>query len=231
MRQTVRDAVPGAASHSDEFLAGALKRLLARGHAAEARERYGELVRRHQGRASRIAYGLLRDAAEADEAVQDAFVKAYSHIATFREDLSFEAWLTRILVNGCRDRLKSRTRRQRWLVTMTHPLEEQSARVLRATSKSPEELLLQQERHARLARALTELPERQRTVFVLTHQDGRTAREVSELTGLNESTVRGHLFRAVRQLRAMLGHEAQPSGRSTRAPMTAARGFLPEPAD
>ena len=73
---------------------------------------------RHQRRASRIAFHYLRDAAEADEAVQDAFVKAYSHLSTFREELPFEVWFTRILINGCLDRIKARTRRERWLVPM-----------------------------------------------------------------------------------------------------------------
>ena len=63
---------------------------------------------RHQRRASRIAFHYLRDAAEADEAVQDAFVKAYSHLASFREALPFEVWFTRILINGCLDRIKAR---------------------------------------------------------------------------------------------------------------------------
>ena len=88
------------------------------GRHAEARERYAELVARHQRRAARIAFHYLRDSAEADEAVQDAFVKAYSHLSSFREELPFEVWFTRILINGCLDRIKARTRRERWLVPM-----------------------------------------------------------------------------------------------------------------
>ena len=90
----------------------------AEGRHAEARERYAELVARHQRRAARIAFHYLRDWAEADEAVQDAFVKAYSHLSTFREELPFEVWFTRILINGCLDRIKARTRRERWMVSM-----------------------------------------------------------------------------------------------------------------
>ena len=70
----------------------------------------------HQRRASRIAYQYLRDAAEADEAVQDAFVKVFSHIASYREAWPFEVWFTRILINGCLDRRKARARRDRWFV-------------------------------------------------------------------------------------------------------------------
>ena len=67
-------------------------------------------------RASRFTTCATR--AEADEAVQDAFVKAYSHLASFREELPFEVWFTRILINGCLDRIKARTRRERWIAPM-----------------------------------------------------------------------------------------------------------------
>ena len=80
---------------------------------------FAELVARHQRRASRIAFHYLRDAADADEAVQDAFVKAYMHIGTFREELPFEVWFTRILINGCLDRLKARRRREKWIAPPT----------------------------------------------------------------------------------------------------------------
>src|SRR3569832_1100644 len=98
--------------------ASAVKALQAAGQRDTARERYSELVERHQRRAARIAYHYLRDSAEADEAVQDAFVKAYQHLASFREELPFDVWFTRILINGCLDRIKARTRRERWLVPM-----------------------------------------------------------------------------------------------------------------
>src|ERR671921_914746 len=107
-----------APREADSAAASAVKAMQADGRHAEARERYAELVGRHQRRASRIAFHYMRDAAEADEAVQDAFVKAYSHLATFRGELPFEIWFTRILINGCLDRIKARTRRERWLVPM-----------------------------------------------------------------------------------------------------------------
>jgi RNA polymerase sigma-70 factor, ECF subfamily len=72
---------------------------------------------------------------------------------------------------------------------------------------TPEDLVLARERRQALARALARLPERQRSVFMLSHYEGCTSREVGALTGLNESTVRVHLFRAIRKLRALLGQE------------------------
>ena len=111
-------AAGSPAREADGAAASAVKAAQAEGRHADARERYAELVARHQRRASRIAFHYLRDAAEADEAVQDAFVKAYSHLQTFREELPFEVWFTRILINGCLDRIKARTRRERWITSM-----------------------------------------------------------------------------------------------------------------
>jgi RNA polymerase sigma-70 factor (ECF subfamily) len=183
-----------------------VKALRAEGRHAEARERFAEVVARHQRRASRIAYHYLRDAAEADEAVQDAFIKAYSHLASFREELPFEVWFTRILVNGCLDRIKARTRRERWIVSMPETTggDRDLAERMPGHGPSPEDQLLAKERRERLAEALAELPERQRSVFMLSHYEGCTSREVSAITGLNESTVRVHLFRAIRKLRSLL---------------------------
>jgi RNA polymerase sigma-70 factor (ECF subfamily) len=191
---------------ADGVAASAVKALQAEARHAEARERYAELVGRHQRRASRIAFHYLRDGAEADEAVQDAFVKAYSHLSTFREELPFEVWFTRILINGCLDRIKARTRRERWMTSMPDGPggERDFAERTPGHGPSPEEQLLARERRQRLAEAIAKLPDRQRAVFMLSHYEGCTSREVSKLTGLNESTVRVHLFRAVRKLRALL---------------------------
>src|SRR5262245_45428924 len=207
-----------ASREADAVAASAVKALQAAGQQSDARERYAELVARHQRRASRIAYHYLRDGAEADEAVQDAFVKAYQHLSSFREELPFDVWFTRILINGCLDRIKARTRRERWLVPMSGratatgadnaPADRDITERVRAGGLSPEDALLGRERRREIAAALAKLPERQRSVFVLSHVEGRTSREVSALTGLNESTVRVHLFRAIRKLRLLLAKDA-----------------------
>ena len=199
---------------ADSVAASAVKAMQAEGRHAEARERYAELVGRHQRRASRIAFHYVRDAAEADEAVQDAFVKAYSHLSTFREELPFEVWFTRILINGCLDRIKARNRRERWITSMPDGPggERDFAERTPGRGPTPEDVLLSRERRKRLADAIAKLPNRQRTVLMLSHYEGCTSREVSAMTGLNESTVRVHLFRAVRKLRSLLGEGAGRTG-------------------
>lgn len=203
-----RFVVPAAGSPSDDTrLAVEIRELLQQDGADLARERFGSLVAAHQRRALRIAYQYLRDAADAEEAVQDAFVKAFSHIGTYREAWPFEVWFTRILINGCLDRRKASARRERWIVPVdpADHLETAQPAFGWTRPEDPEMRLLSSERRARLAAAIDHLEGRQRTVFTLCHYGDYTTREVSAMTGLNESTVRVHLFRAARKLRALLG--------------------------
>ena len=199
---------PVAAPLSDDSrLAIEIRGLVERGDLDEARERFAGLVTAHQRRALRIAYQYLREAADADEAVQDAFVKVFTHIASYREAWPFEVWFTRILINGCLDRRKMRARRDRWFVSAdaTTGTNRLRASVASGPDANPEARLLARERRARMTAAIDRLEGRQRTVFMLCHYGDCTPREVSAMTGLNESTVRVHLFRAARKLRGLLG--------------------------
>src|SRR4029078_4282963 len=99
---------PTPVASEDSGLAVEIRGLVEHGEMDEARDRFGELVAIHQRRASRIAYHYLRNAGDADEAVQDAFLKVFSHIPTYREAWPFEVWFTRILINGCLDRRKAK---------------------------------------------------------------------------------------------------------------------------
>ena len=199
-RRTAEPAVS-----NDTRLAVTVRELVERGENDAAREQFSDLVAAHQRRAIRIAYQYLRDSADADEAVQDAFVKAFGHITSYREAWPFEVWFTRILINGCLDRRKARARRERWFAPADEASALDEARQAGAQQLDPEARLLARERRSRLAAAVGRLDGRQRTVFMLCHYGDRTPREVSAITGLNESTVRVHLFRAARKLRGLLG--------------------------
>jgi RNA polymerase sigma-70 factor, ECF subfamily len=194
---------PQAPLSKDSHLAAEIKHLVAGGERDAARERYGELVANQQRRAVRIAYQYLRDAHDADEAVQDAFVKVFTHITSYREDLPFEVWFTRILVNACLDLRKSRSRRLRWSVPMSATSEVAPAEPA-TPDPTPEQRLVSRERATEITAAVDSLPDRQRTVFTLCHVAEQTTAEVSQALGVSEATVRVHLFRAVRKLRRLL---------------------------
>lgn len=211
-RSSARAALPvspvtsTAGPRTDASLAASdVKRLMASGDRDAARERFAALVDLQHRRALRIAYHYLRDADDAAEAVQDAFLKVFVHIATYSESRPFEVWFTRILINGCLDRRKARGRRLKWSIPMAdaspaRPLDPACA------APSPEQRLLTLARAGDVSAALARLPGRQREVFVLRYLGDQTPAEVSATLGLSEATVRVHLFRAIRRLRTLLEH-------------------------
>ena len=205
----------GGARSRDSELAAAVKALVLAGERDAARERFTELVVRQQRRALRIAYHYLRDVHDADEAVQDAFVKVFTHIATYREHLPFEVWFTRILVNSCLDLRKARGRRLRWALPMSVS-PERPAIEPPSPQASAEERLVSTERAQEIVNAVDRLPERQRTVFTLCHIAEQSTAEISRALGVSEATVRVHLFRAVRKLRRLLAAPASASGGAVR---------------
>jgi RNA polymerase sigma-70 factor (ECF subfamily) len=194
---------PSALSKDSE-LAAAVKMLILAGDREAARERFADLVAHQQRRAVRIAYHYLRDAHDADEAVQDAFLKVFTHITTYREELPFEVWFTRILVNGCLDIRKARARRLRWVLPAPAPGVIVPLNEPVAPQPGPEARLLTSERAREISAAVEQLPDRQRAVFTLCHIGEQSTSEVSQALGLSEATVRVHLFRAVRKLRKLL---------------------------
>jgi RNA polymerase sigma-70 factor, ECF subfamily len=209
-RPEVADATPAPRRQGlsrDSELAGAIKALVEAGERDAARERFAELVASQQRRALRIAYHYLRDVHDADEAVQDAFVKVFTHITTYREHLPFEVWFTRILVNGCLDIRKARGRRLRWALPVSSA-PDMPALEPAAPQPSPEDSLVSSERTREITRAVDQLPERQRTVFTLCHIAEQSTAEIGRALGLSEATVRVHLFRAVRKLRKLLASPA-----------------------
>src|SRR5512138_318285 len=179
---------PQAPLSKDSHLAAAIKRLVAGGERDAARERYGELVANQQRRAVRIAYQYLRDAHDADEAVQDAFVKVFTHITSYREDLPFEVWFTRILVNACLDLRKSRSRRLRWALPMSSQTDAPPPEPV-APRTNAEARLISAQRTQTIGTAIGRLPNRQREVFTLCHIAEQTTAEVSRALGLSEATV------------------------------------------
>jgi RNA polymerase sigma-70 factor (ECF subfamily) len=201
-------AKPGDASPSPaSILATEIKHLVARGERDEARDRFGALVALLQRRALRVAFHYLRNPADADEAVQDAFVKVFLHIEQYKEELPFDVWFTRILVNASLDRLKARARQQRFLAPAADEQDERSVTQVAASDPSSERRLLARERWARVSREVAALPDRQRLVFTLSHVDEQSPGEIAAATGMSPATVRVHLFRALRKLRGVLGDQ------------------------
>ncbi len=187
-----------------------VKGFLAAGEREQARARFADLVTHVQRRAIRVAYQYLRDPQDADEAVQDALLKVFLHMSSYREEYPFEVWFMRILINGCLDLRKARARRGRWFLSLDGG--DMGEVTAPAPGRSAEEHLIARERVGAITAALERLPIRQKTVFMLKHFAGQTTEEVSQTLGLSEATVRVHLFRAVRRLRVLTDSGLQGGG-------------------
>jgi len=160
-------------------------------------EAFARLVERHHDRCSRVAYRILGNREDAEEAVQDAFLRAYKALASYEERERFQAWLTRILVNQCRTiRAKSEKRSTVFsdleLNDQVMGLPDDDAR-----GNWPD-----------LDHALARLPAEQREAVVLRYADDLTYEEMSRITGAGESALKMRVQRAFTRLRALLGEVA-----------------------
>ena len=156
---------------------------------------YEELVYAHQGIAFRTAYVIAGNAADAEDAAQDAFVKAWRALGRFREGAPFRPWLLQIVANEARNRRRSAGRRAH--LALRAATEQPSG----DAAPSPEASLLSAERRDALLAAVNELPEDQRTVIALRFFAGLSEHEVAEALSLPEGTVKSRSARALNRLR------------------------------
>jgi len=169
---------------------------------------FERLMRRHNQRLFRVARSILREDADAEDALQDAYVQAYRKLAEFRGDAELSTWLTRIVINQALMRVRKR-RRDRVVV----PFGERSERTAReldvadTRAESPWDAALRGEVRKALERRIDELPEAFRTVFVMREVEDMSARETADALGIPEATVRTRLFRARALLREALDRD------------------------
>lgn len=161
-------------------------------------EAFGAIVMRYQALAQRTAYVILRDPDAAQDAAQDAFVKAHAAIGRFREGAPVRPWLLRIVANEAINRAKSASRRRQV------DLEAVAEREADDPAGSPEAQALAGERRAQLAHALNEMREDDRIVIAYRYFFDLTEAEMAEALGIARGTVKSRLSRAMARLREIL---------------------------
>jgi RNA polymerase sigma-70 factor (ECF subfamily) len=167
------------------------------------------LMRRYNGRLFRVARAILRDDAEAEDVLQDAYLEAYRHIAEFRGGSQLGTWLTRIVVNRALMRLRQQ-KRHRVVVPFEGPATETSPRevdVADPTMESPPQATLRAEIRRILERRIDELPPSFRAVFVMRDVEDMSVQETADTLSIPPATVRTRLFRARALLRAALARD------------------------
>ncbi len=163
-------------------------------------ELYEIIMRRHNQRLYRVARSILRDDSEAEDVMQDAYVRAYEHLDQFAGESKFATWLTRIAVHEALHRVR---RRNRFQEMPPGDWEAQDMDAFKTTSPDPEQQALGRELETLLERAIETLPVNYRTVFMLREIEGLSTAETAECLGEHEETVKTRLFRS----RALLRRE------------------------
>jgi RNA polymerase sigma-70 factor, ECF subfamily len=162
------------------------------------------LVEKYRQRVWRLAYQILRDREEAWDCAQEAFVRAFQSLSSFRGQSAFYTWLFRITVNVATDRHRSRGARSRAFGAEQVP-EEEWERTAADTGAGPEEQTLLTERRAKIQQALDALPEKARTIIMLSDIEGLSYREIAQVLNCPIGTVMSRLHNARKRLRGLLG--------------------------
>jgi RNA polymerase sigma-70 factor (ECF subfamily) len=158
---------------------------------------YEELVRRHSAAAIRLAHAICGSSGDAEDAAQDAFVKAYQTLGRFRADAPVRPWLLRIVANEAKNRRRSAGRRGRLATLMAGRRPDHQA--------TPEDAAISDADTRAVLTALSALPERDRDVVSCRYFGGLSERETAAVLGCREGTVRSRLARALERLRVALG--------------------------
>jgi RNA polymerase sigma-70 factor (ECF subfamily) len=168
---------------------------------------FERLVRAYDHSVLRIAMNLLRSPEEARDVYQEAFLKVFRNLPSFRFDCSFHTWLYRIVTNICLDHLRRRKVRKEestvvetseGIVDRVSRLEEEGA------YSNPERRMWNRELAGKIDGALGALTPRERTVFELRHYEGLRLRAIGEMIGTTEEAAKNCLFRATQKMRASL---------------------------
>ena len=192
------------ASPREEDDEAALVRRIAGGN----REAFAVLMRQHNRRLYRLARASLRDATEAKDAVQDAYLNAFRAIGGFRGDCALSTWLSRLVLNECLARQRRNHRRENIIPMVSFESTVNTLANLADESDLPDRSAGRAEMRALLERKVSELPEALRIAFVLRSVEELSVGETAQLLGIGEETVRTRHFRARGLLRESLAKDA-----------------------
>ena len=181
---------------------------LARGGDVDA---FRGLVEGHSRSVFRVAYRMTGNQHDADDVVQETFLRAYRQIDRFEDRANFGTWVHRIAVNCSLDLLRSRRRYERHHINEQDGEDGDMTRQFESADPQPDRLLLSTEVKEHVIAALDRLSGNERTAFVLRHFEGMPVEEIGRTLGIQVNAAKHTIFRAVRKLRESL----EPLVRST----------------
>lgn len=175
---------------------------------AGEKEAFDKLVLRYQDRVFHMCLRFLADYDEANDSAQEVFVKVYVSLKRFRGDAAFSTWLYRIVVNTCKNKMKSfryRFRSKTVSLGGAHEQEKGDGAVdIADDAASPVDCMETREKEMLIQHAIDTLPVSQKTVIVLRHMEGLSYEQIAEATGFNPGTVKSKIARARLHLKERL---------------------------
>jgi RNA polymerase sigma-70 factor (ECF subfamily) len=167
------------------------------------KEAYGVLVRAHSGTVFRVVFRMIGNDADAEEIVQEAFLRGYQRLESFQQRSSFGTWIYRIAVNCALDRINRPGIQAEYRAGEENDPDEKTVQVV-AQDADPERSLLSREITAVQERAMRRLTATEKTAFVLRHHEERSVNEIAEVLGIAPNAAKNAVFRAVQKLRREL---------------------------
>jgi RNA polymerase sigma-70 factor (ECF subfamily) len=164
------------------------------------REAFRVLVEKHSRNVFRLAFRMMRNEEDAEDVVQETFLKAYRNLHRFAGRSEFSTWVHAIASNCALDLLRRRVPREE----RTRPLEAEALEAA-ASDSTPERVLFGSEVGSQVARSLDRLTVMERSAFVLRHFEGRSIAEIGRTLGVRSGAAKNCVFRAVAKLRRDLG--------------------------
>lgn len=163
-------------------------------------EAFNELVKRHYKKIYGLAYRMLGNVEDADDATQESFLEAYKSLESFQYRSKFSTWLYRVAINTCQQFIRKDKSRIRAISAFEENVKYQSPN----SPKTPDHLALERERDKLIQSAINQLPEKQRLVVILFYMQHLKYREIAELLECSEGTVASRLNSALKKLRPKL---------------------------
>lgn len=179
------------------------------------RDAFQALVEKYQHKVYTIAYRFVGNEADANDLAQEAFIKVYQKLSTFRGESSFLTWLYHITANTCRDEL--RKRQNKWTVSLDNPGPQPgdgTARVegVRSTMAGPEEVAVAREVQRNLQMVLNQLPAEQKLILIMREIQGFSYEEIAQQLECSLGTVKSRLSRARAALKDLVVANAELFG-------------------
>ena len=169
---------------------------------------FAQLVRRWDGPIRRVCVRMLGDEHLGGDLAQETFVRVFARRKEYRADAKFSTWLWRIALNLCYDELRRKHRRNEAALDERYPGTVALLEAFVAPEPAPDQALANSERSQLVRKALAQLPETYRTVLILRHYEDLKFREIAEVLGLPEGTVKSRMAEGLTQLSRLIGSSA-----------------------